>query len=203
MGVCYRQLEFQWWPAARQPAPRAFTEPAGALVDRGLTAWCAEVVRALGLPKLARLVSVAWNPRMRTTAGRAWWPQRRIELNPRLRSLGEDQQWRTLRHELAHLVAYERAGRQPIHAHGPEWRQACADLGIAGESSCHELPFQRRLQKRRFAYVCPHCATTIRRVRRIRHPVACWTCCRKFNRGRYDSRFRLVECPLPELARHP
>jgi predicted SprT family Zn-dependent metalloprotease len=161
--------------------------------DPGLSAWCAELARGLGLPKLARLVRVAWNPRMRTTAGRAWWPQRSIELNPRLPKLGDDQQWRTLRHELAHLIAYERAGRRPIQAHGPEWRLACAELGIAGESPYHDLPFQRRSQQRRFAYVCPHCASTIRRVRRIRHPVACWTCCRKFSGGEYDRRFKLLE----------
>jgi predicted SprT family Zn-dependent metalloprotease len=37
---------------------------------------------------------------------------------------------RTLRHELAHLLAQFRVGRRRIAPHGPEWRIACRDLGI-------------------------------------------------------------------------
>lgn len=175
------------------PLARREREPDRLEPDPGLTAWCAETARTFGLPKLARMVNVVWNPRMRTTAGRARWPDRTIELNPRLRAITPDQQWHTLRHELAHLIAYERAGRRAIQAHGPEWRQACAELGIANESPYHELPFPTRRQKRRFAYTCPHCATIIQRVRRFRHPVACWPCCRRFSGGQFDRRFRLVE----------
>src|SRR5687768_8422971 len=50
--------------------------------DAGLTAWCQETSQSLGLPELARRVRVSWNARMQTTAGRAWWPDRWIELNP-------------------------------------------------------------------------------------------------------------------------
>jgi len=75
---------------------------------------------------------VSWNPRMQTTAGRAWWPDRMIELNPKLRECGEEEVWRTLKHELAHLMAYERNMRRRIDPHGPEWRAACVDLGEGG-----------------------------------------------------------------------
>ena len=58
-----------------------------------------------------------------------------MELNPRLKQLPVPQRAseirRTLRHELAHLVAYVRAGRRRIKPHGEEWKQACKDLGIA------------------------------------------------------------------------
>src|ERR1700687_2873461 len=37
---------------------------------------------------------------------------------------------RTLRHELAHLLAQFRVGRRRIAPHGAEWRRACRDLGI-------------------------------------------------------------------------
>jgi SprT protein len=188
------QLEFRWssWLRAAKPAPPASKKSAHD-DDSGLTAWCAESARSLGLSELARKVRVAWNPRMRTTAGRAWWPDRTIELNPKLRDFDPEELWRTLKHELAHLVAYERSGRRRIDPHGPEWQLACTDLGIAGESPYHTLPFKRRKMKRNHAYVCANCLAVIHRVRPIKRPVACYECCRKFNHGAYHDRFRLIK----------
>ncbi len=128
---------------------------------------------------------------MQTTAGRAWWPDRSIELNPKLKDCEPDEVWRTLKHELAHLVAYERCGRRRIDPHGPEWQRACVDLGIPDEKPYHTLPFERRQLKRKYAYTCPHCSVVVQRVRPIRKAVACYDCCRKFNHGTYDDRFRL------------
>jgi predicted SprT family Zn-dependent metalloprotease len=167
--------------------------------DAGLTAWCVRTAQRLGLGTLARRVEVRWNPRMRTTAGRASWPDRLIELNPRLAALtGEmprhaDPVSRTLRHELAHLVAYERARRRPIRPHGSEWAQACIELGIPGEPACHLLPFPRRRQKRRYHYTCPACARMLKRVKPVKGSIACYNCCRKLAHGKFDKRFQLVE----------
>lgn len=161
--------------------------------DGGLTEWCREKASHLGLHELSRRVSVSWNARMQTTAGRAWWPDRLIELNPKLKEISQEEVWRTLRHELAHLVAYERAGRRRIEPHGPEWKAACAELGIPGEAPFHSLPFKRKRMKRNFAYICPECLVTIRRVRRIERAVACYACCRKFSAGQFDRRFQLLE----------
>ena len=153
--------------------------------DGGLTAWCEETSNGLALPELARKVRVVWNSRMQTTAGRAWWPDRTIELNPKLRDCEAEELWRTLKHELAHLIAYERCGRRHIDPHGNEWQAACADLGIPGEKPFHTLPFKRRRMKRNHAYICPNCLCIIHRVRPIQRSVACYDCCRKFNRGSY------------------
>jgi SprT protein len=98
---------------------------------------------------------------------------------------------RTLRHELAHLLAQFRVGRRRIAPHGIEWRQACVDLGIAGEARCHNLPFATKSFPPRFVYVCPNCKEEFPRVRRIRHAIACLACCRKHNGGDFDPRFRL------------
>ena len=98
---------------------------------------------------------------------------------------------RTLRHELAHLLAQWRAGRRRIAPHGAEWRQACVDLGIADEARCHDLPFAARSFPARHVYVCPNCKEKFPRVRRIRRAIACLGCCRKHNGGDFDSRFRL------------
>lgn len=196
MGRAKPQLEFRWpsFFGFRVPAP-AVRERTGR-EDSGLTAWCVETSKALALPELARKVSVSWNGRMQTTAGRAWWPHRSIELNPKLKECAPEELWRTLKHELAHLVAYERSGRRRIEPHGKEWLEACAELGIPNEQPFHNLPFKRRRMKRNHSYICPNCFVTIHRVKPIRRMVACYDCCRKFSGGAYHDRFRLIERKL-------
>jgi predicted SprT family Zn-dependent metalloprotease len=98
---------------------------------------------------------------------------------------------RTLRHELAHLLAQWRIGRRRITPHGVEWRQACRDLGIADETRCHTLPFATKTYARRYVYRCPNCKEEFPRVRKIRRAIACLACCRKHNGGDFDPRFRL------------
>ena len=98
---------------------------------------------------------------------------------------------RTLRHELAHLLAQFRVGRRRIAPHGKEWRQACVDLGIADEARCHNLPFATKSFPPRYVYRCPNCDEKFPRVRRIGLAVACLACCRAQNRGKFDPQFRL------------
>jgi len=149
-----------------------------------------ELLRSLGAAKLAREIRVEWNPRMRSAAGRADYREKLISLNPLLKDHGDEID-RTMRHELAHLLAQFRVGRRRIAPHGPEWREACRDLGIADEARCHNLPFATKTYAARFVYVCPNCKEQFPRVRRIRRAVACLTCCRKHNGGDFDPRFRL------------
>src|SRR5438477_1610444 len=98
---------------------------------------------------------------------------------------------RTLRHELAHLLAHFRVGCRRIAPHGPEWRRACRDLGIADEARCHNLPFATKVYPARFVYRCPNCRQKFPRVRKIRRAIACLACCRKHNDGDFDPRLRL------------
>jgi len=186
------QLDFISRLVARFAPERSVpVAPKGADVE--LTARCAELLAPLGCGDLAARVRVCWNPRMRSTAGLAYPKQALIKLNPRLREISEAEIDRTLRHELAHLLAQHRAGRRRIAPHGPEWRRACADLGLAGEARCHTLPLPRRTLARRHAYRCPSCAVEVRRVRAFRRATACLACCRKHAGGRYDERFRFVK----------
>jgi len=160
-----------------------------------------------GCEALAKSVTARWNPRLVSTAGQAFPARWAVVLNPMLRALPGEVE-RTLRHELAHLVAHWRAGiatgghhhhrsrrRGKIAAHGPEWRRACVELGIAGEERCHQLPLPRRAVARRHVYQCPRCGMILRRVRPIppRRPLACRDCCRQHAGGRFDRRFVFVE----------
>jgi predicted SprT family Zn-dependent metalloprotease len=149
-----------------------------------------DLLHANGATRIARELHVEWNPRLKTAAGRADYRQKLISLNPRLVEHPTEID-RTLRHELAHILAQFRAGQRRILAHGAEWRQACVDLGIADEKRCHNLPFPARTYAARFVYRCPNCRQEFPRVRRLRRAVACLACCRKHNGGEFDLRFRL------------
>ena len=158
------------------------------------------IAENLGLPELAARIEVEWNRRMRTAAGRAFYQMGKIELNPRLQALPEETREleieRTFLHELAHLVSFARAGGKRIQPHGPEWKKACADVGIPGEDRCHDLNFQPRRMKRKFAYECPACGSVVERVRRLKRRVACYDCCRARAGGKFDARFILEEKPI-------
>lgn len=169
-------------------------------LDNALTEIAAKFARGLQLATLAETVEVKWNDRMRTAAGRAFFKTNTIELNPKLQALPEEKRpheiQNTFLHELAHLVSFARSKGKRIQPHGPEWKQACADLGIPGEDRCHALDFEPRRMKKRFGYECLHCGTVVERVRKLKRTVACFHCCKAHSRGRFDSRFLLVEKPL-------
>jgi SprT protein len=163
--------------------------------DSALEKSAREILSALRANELAREIQVEWNARLFSAAGRADSRRNLISLNPRLREHDVAEIDRTLRHELAHLLAQFRAGRRRIPPHGAAWRKACRDLGIADETRCHTLPFPVKQRARRFLYRCSRCGKDFPRVRRIRRAIACLECCRKFNGGKFDpkARLRLVE----------
>jgi SprT protein len=158
--------------------------------DLRLEAKARDILRSFGATKLARNLSVEWNSRLKTCAGRADYRSRLISLNPQLVHHPAEIE-RTLQHELAHILAQFRAGRRRILPHGVEWRQACRDLGISDEKRCHNLPFPVSERTRRYLYRCPGCRRDFPRVRRIKRAVACLACCRAHNSGKFDARFRL------------
>lgn len=151
-------------------------------------------------PALGASVTAGWNPRMRTTAGIAVLARNEIWINPGLLDVSGEEVDRTLLHELAHLLARHRHPHRRIQPHGPEWREACRDLGIPGETRTHRLPFHARRLKRRFILRCPACGRHHERVRRPRRPLACLHCCRAHNGGLYEEKFRFVISRIPEAS---
>lgn len=168
--------------------------------DEHLEAECRRLLLALGMSAMASKVRVRWNTRLRSSAGFASYPAWTIELNPRLREFA-GQVERTMRHELAHLVAYQRAGHTRIEAHGSEWQRACHDLGIGGETAHHHLPLPRNQVRRNFTYVCVSCGVVVRRVKRFRRKSACRDCCARHSGGQYDERFRFEQITEKNAAR--
>ena len=166
----------------------------GLKADPELTRAAAELLRAVGSEAMAEQISVAWHTRLTSTAGLARPSQALVLLNPKLVAFPTEID-RTLRHELAHLLAFARKRGRRIPAHGADWKQACVDLGIPGESRCHTLPLPRRQVNRRHVYRCPRCGLLLRRARSIkpRRRLACHDCCKKFARGRFDERFEFIK----------
>lgn len=190
-----KQLELTFW---RRPTP----SQNGRALE--LEPEAQRLLTDLGASALARDLRIEWNARLRSAAGRAVYRDRLIVLNRRLRDHGYAEIDRTVRHELAHLLAQSRAGRHRIAPHGAEWRAACCDLGIPGEARCHTLPFPVNRRRRPYMYSCGCCGTEFPRMRRIRRAIACLACCRKFNGGAFDPRFRLLlvsESRLRNLSR--
>ena len=179
--LLFKQLEFTLSPLRAVPSPGR---------DPNLETEARELLRQHGADRLAARVHVSWNRRLQSAAGQANYRTASVTLNPRLHDHDIAEIDRTLRHELAHLLAQFRAGRRRIAPHGEEWREACHDLGIADEKRCHPLAFPVRRHRRRFVYRCPQCEREIMRVRLFRRSSACLACCRAFNRGAYDRRFR-------------
>jgi SprT protein len=185
-----RQLEFAFqavaaslWDASR------FAQRSGYKVS-DLERKARQLLCSLGAKRIATELRVEWNSCLKTAAGRADHRQKLISLNPRLVEHPAEID-RTLRHELAHILAQFRAGRRRISPHGSVWQQACRDLGIAGEKRCHTLPFPAKRYAPRFIYRCPNCRRDFPRVRKIKRTVACLACCRAQNGGEFDVRFRL------------
>src|SRR5213075_779031 len=119
--------------------------------DGDLERKASQLLCSLGAKRIARELRVEWNSRLKTAAGRADYRQKLISLNPRLFEHPAEID-RTLRHELAHILAQFRAGRRRILLHGVEWQTACRDLGIADEKRCHSLPFRVSERARRYLY---------------------------------------------------
>jgi SprT protein len=190
-GVSRGKLIIEQTGSPQRVRSAADNMPASATADTAVLLQTArELLRSLGAARIAGELRVEWNSRLKTAAGRADYRQKLVSLNPRLSEYPIEID-RTLRHELAHILAQFRAGRHRILPHGVEWRQACRDLGISDEQRCHNLPFPVSERARRYLYRCPSCRRDFPRVRRIKRAVACLVCCRAHNGGKFDARFRL------------
>ena len=105
----------------------------------------------------AAAVEVRWNPRLSTSAGRAFVQRGRIELNPNLLGEHPTEIPAVLAHEAAHVAAFRLFGAA-AEAHGRQWR---ALMRLAGfpPAVTHDLPVERRASRQRYLYlrVCDSC----------------------------------------------
>lgn len=100
----------------------------------------------------------------RTTAGMADFRQNAILLGAAVCKTEVDIR-ATVRHEYAHLLAFDRAGRKGT-GHGPVWRQAMHDLGEPPTVK-HRLDCNRNVPRQIVTYTCQKCGAKIERRRRL------------------------------------
>ena len=130
-----------------QPLPRR-------AVLHGIARRCGALWDEDDLPSRVR---IGYNPRLRTTLGRARLEDRVVELNPRLLSEHPDELVPTLVHELAHVVVYMRFGR--VAPHGAHFRVLMSAAGLSAKAT-HDLPvahLRRRRQRYLYVHRCDHC----------------------------------------------
>ncbi len=112
------------------------------------------------MPDLAKRVCIGYNPRLRTSLGRALLQVGQVELNPRLLLDHPAELVPTLVHELAHVVVYMRYGRaQP---HGVQFRTLMRAVNLSAAAT-HDLPTEGlRRRRRRYLYLhrCEDCGNT-------------------------------------------
>jgi len=162
----------------------------GGRVLQAVARRCGEMWR---LPDLGSSVRVGYNPRMRTTLGRAMLTEGRVELNTRLLREHPDQLLPTLVHELAHIATHRRYGR--VAPHGREFKTLMAVMGMTGEAT-HELPVAHLRQKRRkYIYIhrCSECGGTFP-ARKVRRDTYCAKC-------GPQSQWSVLRIPNTELGR--
>jgi len=151
-----------WTPRQPLPGPGVLRE----IASRLGAAWEA--------PELAEQVRIVYNPRLRTTLGRAMLDDRRVELNTRLLHEHPDQLVPLLAHELAHVVVHARYGRVP--AHGRHFRTLMRAVNMSPRAT-HDLPVKRRRRRGRYLYLhrCSDCGYSFvaRSVRRGYYCIAC------------------------------
>lgn len=89
-----------------------------------------------------------------------------------------------VKHEMIHLWLHVQGLPS---GHTPDFRTKARRMGQP--KTRHQIDIPRPRQG--WEYSCPICRSTFVRRKRFGRPVACAACCKKFNRGKFDERFKL------------
>lgn len=146
--------------------------PVGSVLYR-LAARCGEIWQIDGFETRVR---IAYNPKLRSTLGRAWLEDMKIELNTRLLLKNPDQLIPTVVHELAHLGVRILAGKR-ARPHGREFKILMHQAGQSSRAT-HSLDVSAvKRARKRFLYLhtCDRCKRYFT-ARSVRRNVYCGHC---------------------------
>lgn len=114
----------------------------------------------------------------------SYW-RRTISLSRRLVERNDEAEVRnTILHEIAHALAGSKA------KHGPEWKRKAAEIGARPER-CYDMA-EVNTPDAPYQAICNQCSSAYKRFRVARRTLACSKCCREFNGGRFDARYKLT-----------
>lgn len=106
---------------------------------------------------------------------RAYPPKKKVVLyRTYLKHNPDDQIINTIKHEIAHALAYEKYGRAG-GGHGAAWREMCAVVGIKPE----RLNYNAKRLEKRYIAICGHCGRQFQLDKRpsSRRRYNCRACC--------------------------
>lgn len=87
----------------------------------------------------------AWNSRLKSTMGRAFFARRHVEFSTELFILANDsQRMETIFHEVAHIAAFL---TYKDKGHGPFWKLCMLKLGLQPKRCHNILPLKYRASK--------------------------------------------------------
>lgn len=100
-------------------------------------------------------ISFKVNKRMRTTAGRADYVDKQVEIALQVFSDPNniEQLKETILHEIAHILA-------PFQGHNVRWKRIATQIGCSA-MRCHSMDVQRNKRKDRICVPCPNCGTQV------------------------------------------
>lgn len=127
-----------------------------------------------GMPDLASSVSIQFSYRLRSSLGRTLVDARRIRLHVLLANTDEQLLDEVLCHELAHIVVYERFGRE-VKPHGPEWATLVRQAGFEPRLRIGVGSEGPPMTEGRFEHRCPVCQA-VRLARRSIPNLRCKSC---------------------------
>jgi len=133
--------------------------------------------QAWEMPGLADKVSIVYNPRLRTTLGRALLEENRVELNVHLLREHPAELLATVVHELAHLVVRMRYGHRKVRPHGMHFRALMRAVNLSAAAT-HSLPAKHlKRRRRRYFYLhrCSDCGMMFI-ARKVRRDCYCREC---------------------------
>jgi len=91
----------------------------------------------------------------------------------------------TILHEIAHALV----GSQ--HGHNATWRAKCREIGAKPQRCKSQADGLVQNQQFKWSVTCPNCGPRGGKHRKSNKPSACGTCCKRYNGGRFTSRFLL------------
>jgi len=156
------------------------------------------------------LCQILWSKRLTRTAGHIRVDKRIITLSVPLLSeafaerghnvcgvwceTSETALREIMKHEMIHLWLYV---QKLPHGHTVEFRRKAKAIGQP--KTRHEISLPRLTTfKSGWVYICKSCDTRIVRKRRMGRIAACGACCKRYSKGKYDSRFQLRGTKITE-----
>ena len=136
--------------------------------------------------------TLKWNSRLRSSAGRFIPGSRKyVDLYPPKIEIASylleeadaaKHMYDTMAHEMIHYWLWV---RRVLYGHTPEFLSKMKQMGV---SRYNPVP---RIRPYKYMYFCGSCEKTFPARKRL-GTLACLACCKVYNKGRYDVRFKLV-----------